>query len=152
MTVWEALKDNPNLTIVGSATGATRVLRVRVDQEPWTKNEVRQALKHCHNREKILALALQGQGAIGNDSHVSPAQPEFVDIPPYPYDPAKSKELLAQAGYPDGVKVELTVASDWPESMAYARRSKKMPCPAASTSPSKPCPPRNIGTAGRNGT
>lgn len=122
---WEALKDNPDIIIVSSATGATRALRVRVDQEPWTKNEVRQAIKHCHNREKILALALQGQGVIGNDSHVSPAQPEFVDIPPYPYDTAKSKELLAQAGYPDGVSVELTVASDWPESMAYAQALKE---------------------------
>jgi peptide/nickel transport system substrate-binding protein len=117
---WEALKDNPAIIIVSSATGATRALRVRVDQEPWTKNEVRQAIKHCHDREKILALALQGQGVIGNDSHVSPAQPEFVDIPPYLCDTTKSKELLAQAGYPDGVKVELTVAGDWPESMAYA--------------------------------
>lgn len=125
VTVWEALKDNPNLTIVGSATGATRVLRLRVDQEPWTKNEVRQALKHCHNREKILALALQGQGVNGNDSHVSPAQPEYVDIAPYPYDTAKSKELLAQAGYTDTLKVELTVASDWPESMAYAQALKE---------------------------
>lgn len=129
VSVWEAVKDDDRFTVIGTPTSATRVLRMRVDQEPWTKNEVRQALKHCHNREKILALALLNQGVIGNDSHVSPAQPEFVDIPPYPFDTAKSLELLAAAGFADAatnpVKVELTVASDWPESMAYAQALKE---------------------------
>jgi peptide/nickel transport system substrate-binding protein len=125
IAIWEALKDDPNTTIVATPTGATRVLRMRADQEPWTKVEVCQALKHCHNREKILALALQGQGTIGNDSHVPQATPEYVDIPPYPFDTAKSKELLAAAGYPDGVTVELSVASDWPETMAYVQALKE---------------------------
>jgi peptide/nickel transport system substrate-binding protein len=129
VSMWEAVKDDPRYVVDGTPTGATRVLRVRVDQEPWTKNEVRQAFKHCHNREKILALALQNQGVIGNDSHVSPSQPEYVDVPPYPFDTAKSLELLAAAGYADAatnpLKVELTVASDWPESMAYAQALKE---------------------------
>jgi peptide/nickel transport system substrate-binding protein len=125
VSVWQALKDDANTTIVATPTAATRTLRVRVDQEPWTKNEVRQALKHCHNREKILALALQGQGTIGNDSHVAQANPEYVDIAPFPFDVAKSKELLKAAGHPDGVTVDLTVASDWPESMAYAQALKE---------------------------
>ncbi len=140
VTIWEALKDDPNTTIIATPTATTRVLRVRVDQEPWTKNEVRQALKHCHNREKILALALQGQGVIGNDSHVAPAQPEFVDIGPYPFDTAKSKELLKTAGYPDGVTVELTVASDWPESMAYAQALKEDAVAGGFTINLKPMP------------
>ena len=125
VAIWEALKDDPETTIVATPTGATRVLRMRADQEPWTKIEVCQALKHCHNREKILALALQGQGTIGNDSHVPQATPEYVDVPPYPFDTAKSKELLAAAGYPDGVTVELAVASDWPETMAYVQALKE---------------------------
>lgn len=125
VAIWASLKDDPNTTVVATPTAATRVLRLRADQEPWTKVEVARALKHCHNREKILALALQGQGTIGNDSHVAQANPEFVDIPPYPFDTAKSKELLSAAGYPDGVTVELAVANDWPESMAYAQALKE---------------------------
>ncbi len=125
VSTWEAVKDDTHFTIVSTPTAATRVLRLRVDQDPWTKNEVRQALKYCHNREKILALALQGQGIIGNDSHVCQANPEYSDLAPLPFDTAKSKALLAQAGYPDGVTIELTVASDWPESMAYAQALKE---------------------------
>ncbi|HPL29310.1 MAG TPA: ABC transporter substrate-binding protein [Anaerolineae bacterium] len=125
VTLWEGVKDDPTFTVLPAETSATRVLRVRADQEPWTNPKVRQALKYCHNREKILAVALRNQGVIGNDSHVSPVQPEFVDIAPLPFDPAKSKALLAEAGYGDGVTVELAVASDWPESMAYAQALKE---------------------------
>ncbi len=140
VAIWEALKDDAASTIVATPTTATRVLRLRVDQEPWTKNEVRQALKHCHNREKILALALQGQGTIGNDSHVGQANPEYVDIAPYPFDVAKSKELLATAGFPDGVTVEMSVASDWPETMAYAQALKEDALAGGFTINLKPMP------------
>ncbi len=125
VAIWEALKDDADSTVIATPTTATRVLRLRVDQEPWTKNEVRQALKHCHNREKILALALQGQGTIGNDSHVGQANPEYVDVAPYPYDTAKSLELLKAAGVTTPLAVELSVASDWPETMAYAQALKE---------------------------
>ena len=121
VATWEAVKDNNAYTVVSTPTAATRVLRLRVDQDPWTNNDVRTALKYCHNRDKILQLALQGQGVIGNDSHVTQANPEYSPLDPLPFDPAKSKALLAGAGYPNGVTVELTVASDWPESMAYAQ-------------------------------
>ncbi len=122
---WEAVKDDNRFTIVSTPTAATRVLRLRVDQDPWKNNDVRTALKYCHNRTKILQLALQGQGVIGNDSHVTQANPEYVALDPLPFDTAKSKSLLAGAGYPNGVTVELTVASDWPESMAYAQALKE---------------------------
>jgi peptide/nickel transport system substrate-binding protein len=125
VAIWEALKDDAKTTIVATPTTATRVLRLRVDQDPWTKNEVRTALKHCQNREKILALALQGQGTIGNDSHVGQANPEYVEVAPYPFDPAKSLEMLKAAGITTPLKVELTVASDWPESMAFAQALKE---------------------------
>jgi len=125
VSTWEAVKDDPRFTVVSIPTASTRLLRGRVDQEPWTKNEVRQALKYCHNREKILALALQGQGVIGNDTHVTQANLDYVPLDPYPFDTAKSKALLAQAGYPDGVTFDLIVVNEWPESMAYAQALKE---------------------------
>lgn len=125
VSVWEAVKDDAKFTVISTPTGATRTLRMRVDQDPWTDNRVRQALKHCHNREKILAVALLNQGVIGNDSHVSPAQPEYVPVEPFPFDTEKSKALLAEAGVATPVKVDLTVPSDWPESMAYAQALKE---------------------------
>jgi peptide/nickel transport system substrate-binding protein len=125
VSVWEAVKDDSRFNVVSTPTAATRLLRVRVDQDPWTDNRVRQALKHCHNREKILALALLNQGTIGNDSHIAPAMAEYTGVAPYPFDTTRSKALLSEAGYPNGIDVKLTVASDWPESMAYAQALKE---------------------------
>lgn len=121
VSVWEALKDDDKLVVEATPTSATRVLRMRVDQEPWTDNNVRMALKYCHNREKILAVALQNQGVIGNDSHIAPSQPESTGVEPFPFDTTRAKELLTEAGYGDGLEIELVVPSDWPESMAYAQ-------------------------------
>lgn len=125
IAIWEGVKDDNRFTVVSTPTGATRVLRVRVDQDPWKNNDVRTALKYCHNRQKILQVALQGQGVIGNDSHVCEANAEYSPLDPLPFDTAKSKALLAGAGYPNGLSVDLTVASDWPESMAYAQALKE---------------------------
>jgi peptide/nickel transport system substrate-binding protein len=123
--IWAALKDDPRFTVVSIPTAATYLLRFRVDQEPWKDNQVRQAIKHCHDREKILAAALQGQGAIGNDSHIAPAQAEYTSLEPYPFATQKAKDLLAKAGHLQGVSVELTVPSDWPVAIAYAETLKE---------------------------
>jgi peptide/nickel transport system substrate-binding protein len=125
VSTWEALKDDPKFTVVSIPTAATYVLRFRVDQDPWKDNKVRQALKYCHNRQKILATALQGQGTIGNDSHVAPAQAEYTPLDPFPFDTEKAKSLLAEAGHPGGVTVELAVPSDWPVAIAYAQTLKE---------------------------
>jgi peptide/nickel transport system substrate-binding protein len=122
---WAVLKHDPRFSVVSTPTAATYLLRFRVDQEPWKDNQVRQAIKYCHNREKILSAALQGQGSIGNDSHVAPAQAEFTPLDPYPFKPVEAKALLAKAGHPDGVTVELTVPSDWPVAIAYAQALKE---------------------------
>lgn len=122
VSIWEAVQKDKRFSVTSTPTAATRVLRVRVDQKPWDDRRVRQALKMCHHREKILAIALRNQGTIGNDSHLAPANAEYCDsVTPYPFDPAKAKALLAEAGYPGGIDVKLNVANDWPESMAYAQ-------------------------------
>ncbi|HKJ26337.1 MAG TPA: ABC transporter substrate-binding protein, partial [Anaerolineales bacterium] len=61
VTEYDALKDG-GFTVVATPSASTRVLRMRVDQEPWTNNDVRMALKMCHDREKILSAAIMGQG------------------------------------------------------------------------------------------
>jgi peptide/nickel transport system substrate-binding protein len=123
--MWAALKDDPRFTIVSIPTAGTYLLRFRVDQEPWKDNRVRQAIKQCHDREKILAAALQGEGTVGNDSHVAPAQAEYIPLDPIPFDTSGAKELLAKAGHPEGISVELAVPSDWPAAIAYAQILKQ---------------------------
>ncbi len=119
------LKDAPDVALLQAATAQVRVLRMRVDMEPWSDNNVRMALKLCQNREKIMNLAYFGQGLLGADFHVYPKHPEYCEKPIPKYDPERAKQLLAEAGYPDGLEVNLAVGTGWPDVVSYAEVLKE---------------------------
>jgi len=123
---WEALKDFEGVKVDSVGTARGRILRMRVDKEPWTDNRVRQALKLCQQRQRILDLAFYGEGLIGQDHHVAPGvHPEYAEVPTPEYDPERAKALLAEAGYPDGLDVELAVATGWPDVVSYGETLKQ---------------------------
>lgn len=130
---YKALKDDPAVKVMGIATNSARVLRMRVDVKPWDDNRVRQALKLCQHREKILGLAYYGEGLIGQDIHVSPMHPEYCEIETPKYDPERARQLLKEAGYPNGLEVDLNVGSGWNEIVRYAEILKEDAKPAGLT-------------------
>ena len=94
---------------------STRVDFVQLDQhfKPFKSALVREALNYAINRKTIVQLAYQGHAMAG--SSFMPYKMEFWNssLKPYPYDPAKAKQLLAQAGYPHGFNTFLiTVSGD----------------------------------------
>jgi peptide/nickel transport system substrate-binding protein len=108
---------DPRFTVtIGSTEGET-ILSTNNGKEPWSKLEVRQAVAHAIDRQAIIDGAMFGQGTpIG--SHFAPHHPAYVElVETYPYDPEKSKELLAAAGYSDGIKGTLKLPPP-----SYARR------------------------------
>ncbi|MEJ2023911.1 MAG: ABC transporter substrate-binding protein, partial [Deltaproteobacteria bacterium] len=128
--VMKAVKNDKHVNVLPVATATTRVLRMRVDMKPWTDNRVRMALKLCQNREKILALAYQGEGLEGQDFHVYPKHPEYCKKPVPAYQPDRAKKLLAEAGYPNGLDVNLAVGSEWTAVVRYAEVLKQDAAPA----------------------
>ncbi len=94
---------------------STRVDFIQLDEHfgPFKKLAVRQALNYAIDRNAIVKLAYQGDAVPG--ASFMPYHMQFFDssIKPYPYDPAKARKLLAQAGYPHGFKTFLiTVSGD----------------------------------------
>jgi peptide/nickel transport system substrate-binding protein len=94
---------------------STRVDFIQLDEHyaPFKKLAVREALNYAIDRSAIVKLAYQGDAIPG--ASFMPYKMQFFDssISPYPYDPAKAKQLLAQAGYPHGFKTFLiTVSGD----------------------------------------
>lgn len=129
-TAYNALKDDSRVQIKPIGTAQARVLRMRVDMKPWDDNRVRMALKLCQHREKILSLAYFGQGLQGHDFHVCPKHPEYCEKPIPEYNPQKAKQLLAEAGYPNGLDVNLAVGAEWTDVVRYAEVLKQDAMPA----------------------
>jgi peptide/nickel transport system substrate-binding protein len=71
---------------------------------------VRQALNYAIDRQKI-AKALFGDYGTPTEQIVLPGQDGYNDTPFYTYDPAKAKQLLAQAGYPNGFTLPVVTTS-----------------------------------------
>jgi peptide/nickel transport system substrate-binding protein len=124
-----ALKNDPNIQILPVTSASTRVLRMRVDMKPWDDNKVRTALKICQHHEKILSLAYMNEGLQGQDFHVYQLHPEYCEKPIPKYDPQRAKQLLKEAGHPNGIDVNLAVGT-WPEVVRYAEILKQDAAPA----------------------
>lgn len=74
---------------------------------PFNDVRVRQAMNYAADREKILKFVLSGQGNISHGV-IPPGLPGFDDtLHPYPYNPQKARQLLSEAGYPNGFTMEL---------------------------------------------
>ncbi|WP_053960283.1 ABC transporter substrate-binding protein [Sulfobacillus thermosulfidooxidans] len=94
-------------------------------QAPFSSVKVRQALNYAINRTAITKNILYGTG-IPADQPLSPDQMGYnPHVNPYHYNPQKAKQLLAEAGYPNGFTATLLVPTSGsgmqnPVSMATA--------------------------------
>ena len=109
-------------------TGNWRGLVFRTDVAPFTDVRVRQAVRMAADREELVKLIMGGAATVACDTPVKPDDQYRADIK-CPYDVAGAKKLLAEAGFPDGIDVEVYVATlepTWPIlAEAYQQQAAK---------------------------
>ena len=130
MWVQPPVKDQADLEKRGfvrqSGYGLPRMiyLNTKDPNSKFTNLKVREAVEYALDKPAI-AKAL-GFGYYTPLTMVAPPG-EWGYDPDYkgrPYDPAKAKQLLAEAGFPNGLKVKLTAmaVSTWPDEVAAVKR------------------------------
>lgn len=101
-------------------------LELNVTKPPFNNVRVRQAMNYALNVDLLIKTVLGGF-AQRIPTLLSPDAFGYnSQLKPYPYDPAKAKELLKEAGYPNGFKVTLDCegyAQDVSEAYAQMLRS-----------------------------
>jgi peptide/nickel transport system substrate-binding protein len=86
---------------------------------PVQNPKVRQAIAHAVDREKLVKYVIgEGSRVVKSACYSSQA---FCrqDVVQYNYDPAKARKLLAEAGYPNGMTLELVAwrNREWTEAL-----------------------------------
>ena len=103
----DTLKRLPFVELHEATTAQTAVMRFRITEKPFDNLKLRQAIAACMDHKEILDKAFKGLGQIAENHHVCPIHPEYAALPPLKRDIAKAKKLLAEAGYPNGITVEI---------------------------------------------
>src|SRR5258708_37283141 len=106
----EPWKELPHLQLHQVITAYTATARMK-PVKPFDDKRVRQAMRYAIDSETILKISHKGLGQPGEHLHVSPVHPEYAKVTPQTRDVAKAKKLLADAGYPNGLDIEIAARS-----------------------------------------
>jgi peptide/nickel transport system substrate-binding protein len=104
----DRVRNSKNARIVETGSVEMMMLVMNPAFKPWDNKLLRQAVAYAIDRDAIIKNVLKGQ-AIKLDGPIGPLQFGYSKNvkPKYRYDPAKARELVKQAGYPNGVEVDL---------------------------------------------
>jgi peptide/nickel transport system substrate-binding protein len=102
-----AIRSDANLVVLTQPGLAVSGIGLPNDAKPFDDKRVRQALNYAVDRDALNKTLYQGL-AVSMTSPLPASQWGFDEtLKGYPYDPAKAKQLLTEAGYPNGFSVEL---------------------------------------------
>jgi peptide/nickel transport system substrate-binding protein len=108
VTEGKALLTNPDVRTIQFRSSSHREVHMRTDQEPFTDKRVRQAMALLIDRKALVRGLLATKSDYGNDSPFAPMfKSTDKSVPQRQRDVAKAKQLLADAGKPDGFSVTL---------------------------------------------
>jgi peptide/nickel transport system substrate-binding protein len=105
-------KDARFQVIIGETTNDV-IMSMNNGKKPFTDVRVRRAVTYGINKPDVVKGAMFGFGRVLG-TNVDPLNPYFVDMSgAMPYEPAKAKKLLTEAGYPNGFEAVLKVAPQY---------------------------------------
>lgn len=101
------IKADPALVLLQQEGLNVSYLALNSRRPPFDDPRVRRAFNMAIDKQTIVDAVFQGGGQAAKNP-IPPAMWSYDrDIEDYPYDPAAARRLLAEAGYPDGLEIDL---------------------------------------------
>ncbi|GII67518.1 ABC transporter substrate-binding protein [Sphaerisporangium krabiense] len=98
--------NSDDIVVHRTQTGAFTQLNM-LCSGPLADSRVRQAMKLVVDREQIRQSLLRGWGIVAQDHPIAPDSPVFPKLPAISADIEQAKKLLAEAGHPNGLTIQL---------------------------------------------
>lgn len=105
-------EEADDVTPIASNGLAYQRCAFRLGEPPFDNVLVRQAMNHAFDRNalnEVVNLGI-GEGSYFAVPRTHWSYPSSLDAP-FDYNPDRARELLAEAGYPDGIEIELITAN-----------------------------------------
>ena len=104
---YQRIKDNADLVLLQQPGLTVNGLTFPDDTKPFTDVRVRQALNYAVNKDEMNQFLYKG-AAVTAATGMPPILMGYPkDLKPYEFNPEKAKQMLADAGYPDGFTAKL---------------------------------------------
>jgi len=123
----ELARSIPGAQILSVETAQTLCCRMQVDVKPFNDIRVRRAVIKAADNAAIKRLVFGDHGLVANNFHVAPVHPEYFPLPPVARDVAGAKQLLREAGYGEGIDLEIVVGNNdgpWQQAACEALRDQ----------------------------
>jgi glutathione transport system substrate-binding protein len=105
----DAMRHNDKIRLLSGESSAVFWVALNTRYKPLSDIRVRRALNYATDRLNLVRSQLRGYGK-PSQSPLAPAVANYdADLKGYPYDLAKARALLAEAGYPDGFPLSMAV-------------------------------------------
>ncbi|WP_019122340.1 ABC transporter substrate-binding protein [Brevibacillus massiliensis] len=117
------LESSKNVTIKNYQSMEYSYLGINVAKKPFDDPRVRQAISYAVDRNQLVQTVWKGQAALTGP--LSPAQTiwalDTTEYPSYEHNVEKAKQLLAEAGLPNGFNTVIETASTYPDMIETAQ-------------------------------
>jgi len=128
ITAARALAGAPDLRVLSVADLSYSLLGIQNERPPFSDVRVRQALSLAVDRKQLIDVVYTGRGTIAGP--IPPTLREWQPLPAgqlphYRADPARARELLAQAGHPRGVTIKMMPIATVPDAVQIAQVLKE---------------------------
>jgi peptide/nickel transport system substrate-binding protein len=117
---YKLVKNDPNFNVNTMPMNWLIYLMLNNAKGPCADIRVRQAISHAIDRKALVMGTQFGLGRVASCMYPDDHWAHNPDLSPVSYDPALSKKLLAQAGYPNGLTLK-GFTLNLPEAQAFAK-------------------------------